>query len=529
MAKDRIVIPGIPTDAARVIIAEIQAIKDEQAELRRKGGRGGIITSDTAAKPGELLNIEGPSGSVITIVLPQATRSLRNARVALAFRNANPVRVVCVLGTVNGETFILNDLPGTYDAVCDGLGGWWVQVGVSDTGVVTGATGATGADGSDGATGATGADGATGPTGAPPPPATGSEDGYLSRLVYVNSASAEIGGTFGGETVAAAPASWATDADVPDGDSFEFWGTGSGGGGCSGPVSSSDTAGGPGGGGAAAWRERYSRAEVIAELPIAFTLPLGGVGGASISNTGTVVANFGANGATAIAGTLWRAGGGGGGRGGHNTNTNRSGGGGGGIRDLGEGGDTSTSAASGGPPGGAASAHNEAFGGAGGTISGSPGTRRGVYGGGSGEAVGVAPSGGGRSMFGCGGGGMGGRATPATPAVTAPGPGGGGGTYSASGSGGGGAAGVGSIDATLATAGTAGADGLACKFGGSGGGGGGAHALTAGNPTAREGGDGGFPGGGGGGGGCASRNAAVTKVSGAGGNGGDAVLVITIY
>lgn len=134
MAKDRIIIPGIPTDAARVIIAEIAALKDELALLQRKGGRAGIVTTDTAAKPGELLNIEGPSGETITIVLPQATQALRNARVTLSFRNSNPVRVVCVLGTVNGEAFVLNDRPGTYDAICDGLGGWAVQVGVSEAG-----------------------------------------------------------------------------------------------------------------------------------------------------------------------------------------------------------------------------------------------------------------------------------------------------------------------------------------------------------------------------------------------------------
>lgn len=133
MAKDRIVIPGIPTDAARVIIERLLAQEERLAILERRRGRAGVVTSDTAAKVGELLNIEAPTAG-LTIVLPTSTQALRNARVTLSFRNSNPVRIVCVLGTVNGETFVLNDRPGTYDAICDGIGGWAVQVGVSEEG-----------------------------------------------------------------------------------------------------------------------------------------------------------------------------------------------------------------------------------------------------------------------------------------------------------------------------------------------------------------------------------------------------------
>jgi hypothetical protein len=134
MAKDRLVIPGIPSDAARAIIERLRAAEERLALLERKGGRPGVVTSDTAAKVGELLNIEGPSGSTLTVILPESTPALRNGRVTLAFRNNNPVRVVAVQGTVNGAAFVLNDRPGTYDAVADGLGGWAVQVGVSDAG-----------------------------------------------------------------------------------------------------------------------------------------------------------------------------------------------------------------------------------------------------------------------------------------------------------------------------------------------------------------------------------------------------------
>jgi hypothetical protein len=136
MSKDRIVIPGIPTDAARVIIDRIRQNEDRLALLERTSGRPGIVSSDTAAVVGEFLNIAGRSDELISIILPEPTQARRNARVTLAFRNEHDVRIVAVNGTVNGAPFVLNNLPGTYDAICDGLGGWAVQVGVTEEGVI---------------------------------------------------------------------------------------------------------------------------------------------------------------------------------------------------------------------------------------------------------------------------------------------------------------------------------------------------------------------------------------------------------
>jgi hypothetical protein len=136
MSKDRIVIPGIPTDAARVIIDRIRQNEDRLALIERTSGRPGVVSSDTNAVVGEFLNIAGRSDETITIILPEPTQGRRNARVTLAFRNEHPVRIVAVQGTVNGAAFVLNNLPGTYDAICDGLGGWAVQVGVTEEGVI---------------------------------------------------------------------------------------------------------------------------------------------------------------------------------------------------------------------------------------------------------------------------------------------------------------------------------------------------------------------------------------------------------
>jgi hypothetical protein len=136
MSKDRIVIPGIPTDAARVIIDRIRQNEDRLALLERTSGRPGVVSSDTNATVGEFLNIAGRSDELITIILPEPTQARRNARVTLAFRNEHEVRIVAIQGTVNGAAFVLNNLPGTYDAICDGLGGWAVQVGVTEEGVI---------------------------------------------------------------------------------------------------------------------------------------------------------------------------------------------------------------------------------------------------------------------------------------------------------------------------------------------------------------------------------------------------------
>jgi len=136
-------IPGTDRDLARAIEEIRREFDDRLKLLERKGGRPGIVLDDTAAKIGEFLNIEGSSSETITIVLPEATQARRNARVTLAFRNENPVRIVAVNGTVNGLPFVLNDRPGTYDAICDGLGGWAVQVGVSEDGSGAGGGGGT--------------------------------------------------------------------------------------------------------------------------------------------------------------------------------------------------------------------------------------------------------------------------------------------------------------------------------------------------------------------------------------------------
>src|SRR5690606_38352848 len=143
----------------------------------------------------------------------------------------------------------------------------------------TGATGATGPDGDPGATGATGASGAQ----APPP--TGTDNGYRERHVYVHPDSARVGTTYMGVTVEAAT-TFTDPTDLFPGNWFRFVLVGGGGGGASGRAGHASAGSGGAGGGGGAHREwRVSRAELIARLPLAMNIGLGGTGGVGVMTT----------------------------------------------------------------------------------------------------------------------------------------------------------------------------------------------------------------------------------------------------
>lgn len=139
MAQRRDRIPGIPVDAERNINQVTGALDSRLKRLELKRGRAGIVTSDTSAKPGEFLNVEAPA-SGLTVMLPAPTPALLDARVTLCFRNTNPVRLVALSGgLVNRLAFVINTSVGTFEAICDGLGGWAVETGLSASGSATSA------------------------------------------------------------------------------------------------------------------------------------------------------------------------------------------------------------------------------------------------------------------------------------------------------------------------------------------------------------------------------------------------------
>lgn len=548
MGRDRIHLPGLPRDAARVLIAEIEALKDEQARLRRKAGRAGIVTSDYSAKAGEFVNVEPRSGALVTITLPESTPALRGARVTLAFRNSNDVRIVAVQGTVNGKAFVMNDRPGTYDATADGLGGWFVQVGVSEEG--------------SGAGGGGGGGGSFTPTFDTPVSvglvndegvstdfaradhvhrdriATASEEGFLSRSVYANASSAAVGGVYAGEIVQAAPASWDTEADILDGNWFLVDVFASGGGAAAGSSianSDADKAGGGGGGGGAHHQAVFSRAEIVAALPIVFTVPLGANGGTGVLTLGGgAFGNVGnASSGPTLFGTLLAAYSGGPGGRGASTLVAAPGGGGGGVLGVGGGPATTTTAQVGGEPGGVAGS-NGGWGGGGSSVTVGASGFSSVWGG-AGGATARANNGtrnpGGDSVWGGGGGGSGSSRSSGSSTAQVGGEGGVSGAPGNTTRAAGGAGANGSGVAVVASAGATGATGTYPFAGGGGGGGGDARCTVSGSATGGAGGAGGFPGGGGGGGGPGTMANVVGSggTGGAGARGGDGCIVITAY
>lgn len=136
MPNFRTWIPGLGNGAQRTISQTTDALGGRLSKLERKPGRVGIVSTNAAAKAGELLNIEAPTAG-IAIVLPTPTPALRNARITLSFRNTNPVRLVCIDGTVNRAASVVNTSVGTFEAVCDGLDGWAVETGLSADGSPT--------------------------------------------------------------------------------------------------------------------------------------------------------------------------------------------------------------------------------------------------------------------------------------------------------------------------------------------------------------------------------------------------------
>jgi hypothetical protein len=422
-----------------------------------------------------------------------------------------------------------------------GIAGAAGLTGLAGSAGPTGAAGAVGATGATGSVGATGATGAVGATGASYTPATGSAVGYLSRHVYVNAASAKIGTTFAGVTVQAAPVSWTLASQIPDGGSFIVdvaAGTAGAGGGEVGGVS-----GGVASGGGARHPRRYTRADLIAMLPIPFVAGLGGVGGLGKQMTGATVnrvAQPGSSGGLSSFGTQCAYPGG---RGEAGNNSQRRSGTGGGIAGPGLDGGTGSTVLLGGAPANVAGVSGVGWEGAGSGAVGVGGvfaSRPSVWGGASGGAridAGVAGSpvplnDGGNSVYGGGGGGVGGTCGTNPADFQNGGKGGGRFTGTATiGSGVNGGAGVNAVGP--AGNGQNGADGDA-SCNGDGGGGGGANgynnfsAQTT-SCSAGDGGDGGFPGGAAGGGGHVRSTPFGTGVftAGKGGKGGDGMIMIT--
>lgn len=357
---------------------------------------------------------------------------------------------------------------------------------------------------------------------------TGSDNGFLSRRMYANAASSRVGTTIWGTTTIQAATTYSSASDLPDGNWFIVIVWGAGGSGANGrqratSVNTNSIGGASGGGGGACHVRVFSRAELIAALPIVMTIAADAVATAPVTTDDT--SHSGTNGDPTHFGGLLSAFGGAGGR---QSNTAVSGGTGAGLSHQGIQAVTGTNNLGGGAPaasipgyggyGGASSTANGAFSATGG-------------GGGGGGPCGATNAGqgaGGRAASGAGAGGGAGAGLNAGVVIGSAGNGTDGGLASGSAptaeTGGGGAGGTGAL--TAPTAGTAGADSPRPDVGGSGGGGGGSGAAN--GAIGGAGGDGGYPAGGGGGGGSARGNTGTAR-GGLGGKGaGGGICIIAL-
>jgi hypothetical protein len=134
MARKRI--PGLTPESERAVNALLQELDERILRLETKPGRPGVLTTNTVAREGEFLTFEAPATG-LQCVLPTPTAANRNARVTLSFKNANPVRLTCLKGTINRANFVINSAPGTIECICDGDTGWSVDTGLSSSGSAT--------------------------------------------------------------------------------------------------------------------------------------------------------------------------------------------------------------------------------------------------------------------------------------------------------------------------------------------------------------------------------------------------------
>lgn len=353
---------------------------------------------------------------------------------------------------------------------------------------------------------------------------SGSELGFVQRRVFVNAASSRVG-TLVGPTVAEPATTISTPEQLGPGRIFQITtcpaSPGAGGGEAVSGASASPVFGSTGPGGSARGQRLFSRAELLAALPITISVGLGGLGSVgAVSSTSTIILPTPGNAPSqnfASFGNLLRSFCGGTGRARTSTGgANICGGGGGGWEGPGQPA-ASTTAVDGGPPlngiSGTLEQNGSIYGG-GAALNNTPNSGKSFFGGAAGgtaaSTVGSSTPGG-AAPYGGGGGGLGGRAANAV--VTGPGLAGGS-TSSIPGGTGGGSNGDGGNGTDSAWPET--------SMGGSGGGG--APGVGA-SPTGGNGGRGGFPGGAPGGGGPASGSAG-TATGGNGGDGADGCVVL---
>lgn len=104
----------------------IAALEQRLAALEQKPVDVAVQTASFRAQEGQHCIVEAPPQG-LNVVLPHARPQNRNKRITFTLRNGNPVRFTAVDSKINNRSSGLMTLPGTFDAISDGLTGWGIS------------------------------------------------------------------------------------------------------------------------------------------------------------------------------------------------------------------------------------------------------------------------------------------------------------------------------------------------------------------------------------------------------------------
>lgn len=272
--------------------ASIAQLKAPDRVLDRRGSAAAV-----RVRPGDVVRAE--AGDVIVLPHP---RSAKGRHPVVVLIEGTPVTLLSESGTVNNVDEVTVTTVGAMEWWSTGTEWWGTAVGGSSGGGGVSLTYGSPVD-----VGLANADGVSTAVARADHVhrdriATGTEDGFLTRIALVHASSPRLGNDHFGTELTAGPLTWTDETDVPDGAVFHIVYIGGGGGGsaANGRQSGQSTASGTGGGGGANPPALLlSRLDVLELLPLTFTPGLGGTagvggtGGSGVDVLGTAGGNGG--------------------------------------------------------------------------------------------------------------------------------------------------------------------------------------------------------------------------------------------
>lgn len=130
-------IPGVTSEAERAILALLDERDNRLNKIIKTPVEQALITSNFAAIEEQNLFLAPIAATGLVGVLPQSTPRNRAAIIRFTLKNANPVRLVCINGLVNGENQAVVRQIGTFYAISDGGAGWYLSDGATSPSIAT--------------------------------------------------------------------------------------------------------------------------------------------------------------------------------------------------------------------------------------------------------------------------------------------------------------------------------------------------------------------------------------------------------